>query len=105
MPKLFLTPFVIAGLLFLPSCSSAEAKACEAAEITRQGFQVEAAKYQEDYLVKKELKSLEASQAYLSKVIAQSKAAEIILNNPACYTAEEQIEAQLSIEEYKKWFK
>jgi hypothetical protein len=105
MPKVFLAPLLVVGLLILPGCSSAEAKACEAADITRQGFQAEAAKYQEDYLVKKELKSLEAGQAYLSKVIAQSKAAEIILNNPACYTAEEQIEAQFSIEEYKKWFK
>ena len=105
MPKVFLAPLLVVGLLLLPGCSSAEAKACEAADITRQGFQAEAAKYQEDYLVKKELKSLEAGQAYLSKVIAQSKAAEIILNNPACYTAEEQIEAQFSIEEYKKWFK
>ena len=32
MPRLFLSPVVILGLLFLPSCSNAESQACEEAQ-------------------------------------------------------------------------
>ena len=32
MPKVFLAPLLVVGLLILPGCSSAEDKACEAAQ-------------------------------------------------------------------------
>lgn len=104
MRRAYLTPLVIAGLLFLPSCSNAEDKACEAAEISRQSLLLEVAKHFKDESVNKDKDSIKWRNAFLSRVIAQSKAAEIVLNNPICFTASQEVEAQFAIEEYKKWF-
>ena len=82
MPKVFLTPFLIAGLLLLPSCSSAEAKACEAARESR-----------DTYLSQFEnAKSLKLD--LYDAVIALKNSKKIVWNNQDCFTPDEVLEAQ-----------
>jgi hypothetical protein len=76
----FLTLLVIAGLLFLTSCSSAETKACEAA---REARDVYFAQYE----------SPKGGDAY-DAIVALQNSKQVVWNNQDCFTPEEVIEAQ-----------
>lgn len=100
MPRLFLTPFVIAGLLFLPSCSSAEAKACEAAT---KAYSELSAQSQE---LGKSIKILEQGSLIFEAIEKRDKqmfiAKQLLLvkiNNPICFTPKEVSAAQLLLKE------
>jgi len=95
MPKLFLTPFVIAGLLFLPSCSSAEAKACKDAEQARAEFIEAANNYYTQY--EKGIDGNLYSQAEEQYINAQR----VVINNPSCFTPTEVAEAQTNLSKLK----
>jgi hypothetical protein len=93
MPRLFLTPFVIAGLLLLPSCSSAEAKACKAAK--------------EAYISNKEIGDKNINRKTDSSDLGKYKrigrkayfvANKIIVNNQKCFTPEQVVKAQIAVE-------
>ena len=85
MTRVFLTPFVIAGLLFLPSCSSAEAKACEAAEQANIDFAVQRAFY------------MNAGNDYAKAQQAETNRARVIVNNSSCFTPQQVAAAQTYI--------
>lgn len=99
MPRLFLTPFVIAGLLFLPSCSSAEAKACKAAIDTKFSLEQE---------IERDTKAIEGELKQQDKVlyeyvlsqlpINQKRLLLVIVNNPACFTPYDVANAQIDLE-------
>jgi len=102
MPKLFLTPFVIAGLLFLPSCSSAEAKACKAAEQARAEYEIET----KELYDKKQAKSnaslfFEALELDKQARETYLKSQKVIVNNPSCFTPKQVVEAQTYISKIK----
>ena len=105
MPRAFLTPFVIAGLLFLPSCSSAEAERARACEMAISSSRFHFAKYEayfEDF--KTELAAeLEKSGKGVSPKIesliknsteSREKSWRIKVNNQSCFTPDEVLEAQ-----------
>ena len=98
MPRLFLTPFVIAGLLFLPSCSSAEAKACEAAEQARAEYEKET-NVLWDKKQAKDNASLFIEGLALEEQVRKTylKSQRIIANNPSCFTPKQVVEAQTYI--------
>jgi len=93
MNRALLTPFVIAGLLLLPSCSSAEAKVCEAAK--------------EAYISNKEIGDKNINRktdtSDLGKYERIGKKAyfvanKIIVNNQKCFTPEQVVKAQIAVE-------
>ena len=102
MPRVFLTPFVIAGLLFLPSCSNAEAKACEAAEQARAEYEIET----KELWDKKQAKS-NASLFFEALALDEQaketylKSQRVIANNPSCFTPKQVVEAQTYISKIK----
>ena len=95
MNRALLTPFVIAGLLLLPSCSSAEAKVCKAAEQARAEYQTETEKLYE----KKQAKS-NASLFFEALALDEQaretygKSQKVIANNPSCFSPKQVVEAQ-----------
>lgn len=92
MPKVFLTPFLIAGLLLLPSCSSAEKKLCNKAEIARQDYYDEAASFQSRA---KAFPEGSVTWDYERKAFeAYKNSLQVILNNPKCFTPQQVVEAQ-----------
>lgn len=102
MPKVFPTPFVIAGLLFLPSCSNSQQEAqCKSAkdnfettarQITDLGRQIKLLKdTNEPSKIIGDLNTLKYSQFYIAK-----KEFLIVTNNPSCFTPEEVADAQLA---------
>lgn len=100
MPRQFLTPFVIAGLLFLPSCSSAEAKACETAtkaysELKAQSQELgKSIKVLEQGSLIFEAREKRKKQMFIAKQTLLVK-----INNPSCFTPQEVSEAQLVFKE------
>ncbi len=107
MLRAYLTPFVIAGLLFLPSCSSAEAKACEAAEISRDTYDKKAGGLQD------EAKALENRTSNLDlafkkfnleqEAIATYKLSlQVIVTYKECFTPEQVVEAQRFLDNNNK---
>ena len=96
MRRAYLTPLVIAGLLFLPSCSNAEAKACEAAREAHLNMRAKAEE------IAKSAKILGNSDFTTLQSISKSKLAlktfvdsyQIIVNNQKCFTAEQVVSAQ-----------
>jgi hypothetical protein len=98
MPKLFLTPLLIAGLLLLPSCSSAEAKACKAAEQARAEYEKET-KVLWDKKQAKDNASLFIEGLALDKQVRETylKSQRVIANNPSCFTPKQVVEAQTYI--------
>ena len=97
MPRLFLTPFVIAGLLFLPSCSSAKepkpvetpkAKSkCDEARESDKSFDkllAEIGKSNRNYRVyflTQQYHKLETKECFTAVEIATARAAIDIINN------------------------
>ena len=108
MPRLFLTPLVIAGLLFLPGCSNAEAKACEAAEQAIKDFELVALKTEikRGYDIEG-VKTMQEAIEYrsLSMLVLRAKldARQVVVNSPTCFTPKEVVEAQNYIETEKQW--
>ena len=106
MPTVFLTPFVIAGLLFLPSCSSAEEKLCEKAKLGIQEFSDDAKKYaaksQPIYQTREAL--IEAKNNSIWMWESAIKSQKIIVNNPNCFTPKEVVNAESLINEIRTEF-
>ncbi len=103
MPRVFLTPFVIAGLLFLPSCSSAEAKVCEAAKLSYDTYYKDALAYESKY---HEL--YEEGDKIDEEIIAfdmwheNYKSSQLIIVNYAeCFTPKQVVEAEIYLEKRK----
>ena len=81
MPRVFLTPFVIAGLLLLPSCSSGEmeSNACDGVSLTFSELAAEAKAaigYDEQRFasLKAIYYGLENEECFSSEIIASLKA-------------------------------
>jgi hypothetical protein len=102
MNRALLTPFVIAGLLLLPSCSSAEAKVCKAAEQARADYETET----NELWDKKQAKS-NASLFFEALALDEQaketylKSQRVIANNPSCFTPKQVVEAQTYISKIK----
>ena len=101
MPKVFLTPYLIAALLLLPGCTSNEVKACNAAEQAVIEYEVESADKLTAYN-----NEINKNQRYDSSL--SSKAAEaylnslrVIVNNPGCFTPKQVAEAQSFLSKVK----
>ena len=94
MPKLFLTPFVIAGLLFLPSCSNAEAKACEAAEQARIEYELQSEVNFTAYQKEIDDNKRYVSPLFIKGVELLTNSKRVIVNNPKCFTPQQVVEAQ-----------
>ena len=109
MQRCFLTPLVIAGLLFLPSCSNAEEKLCEAAENARalyfSEFEADAKKFGAE--VKSELalsgKAInpKIDELIESAVANEKKSYQVVINNQQCFTPTQVVEAQTKLEASK----
>lgn len=96
MPKVFLTPLLIAGLLFLPSCSNAEAKACEAAQQARAEYKLETDNlYKTQIAQQNAQKFIEALSTSDQVKEMYLKSQKVIANNPTCFTPKELVEAQI----------
>ncbi len=94
MPKVFLTPLLIAGLLLLPSCSSAEAKACEAAQLANKNYYEKAGEFNGEAVLK--ITPEEESKELLALARGEySRSQRVIVNNPTCFTPKELVEAQI----------
>ena len=99
MPRLFLTPFVIAGLLFLPSCSSAEAKACVSAEKAYAEFEAETKKAYKQREISIKASDWDSSKNYLARALKYELwTQKVIVNNPSCFTAAQVVIAQSFVE-------
>ena len=88
MPRVFLIPFVITGLLFLPSCSSNKPKACEAIVKASDEYFEKGSKY--DKQGKTELVRP-----------ALRRSAQIVVNNPECFSPSWVAESQIYLDDIK----
>jgi hypothetical protein len=79
MPKIFLTPFLIAGLLLLPSCSSSPEPA-DKPQVKSECDEVK--KIYEDFsgVLQKEQSTVTYRKLYLTR-------AYYLLENPQCFTS------------------
>ena len=105
MPKVFLAPLLVVGLLLLPGCSSAEAEKAKACEMAVSLSRFYFAKY-EGYFTdfKTELaaeleKSGKAVSPKIESLIKDStesreKSWQIKVNNQSCFTPDEVLQAQ-----------
>jgi hypothetical protein len=95
MPRALLIPFVICGLLLIPSCSSSDANACEAAQ---QIVEDDTNKVQELLLSSKDLDKngygLQANEVRGEILRTSEKINRLIVKNQSCFTAEQVAEAQ-----------
>ena len=95
MPRALLIPFVICGLLLIPSCSSSDANACEAAQ---QIVEDDSSKVQELLLSSKDLDKsgygLQANEVRGEILRTSEKINRLIVKNQSCFTAEQVAEAQ-----------
>jgi hypothetical protein len=102
MPRTFLTPFVLVGLLFLPSCSNAEAEACDDAKSISEVYFEKASEFRFEYDVSRKTKnSLNQSLAghyYLQANEQNLRARKVILDNPKCFLPEEVTKAEEMLE-------
>ena len=95
MPRVLLIPFVICGLLLIPSCSSSDANACEAAQ---QIVEDDSSKVQELLLSSKDLDKngygLQANEVRGEILRTSEKINRLIIKNQSCFTAQQVAEAQ-----------
>ena len=95
MPRALLIPFVICGLLLIPSCSSSDANACESAQ---QIVEDDVNKVQELLLSSKDLDKngygLQANEVRGEILRTSEKINRLIVKNQSCFTAEQVAEAQ-----------
>jgi hypothetical protein len=91
--KVLLTPLVILGLLFLPSCSNAEAEACEDAKSISEVYFEKATEFRFEYQVnikaKNSFNQSLAGNYYLQANEQNLRARDVILKNPKCFLPEE----------------
>jgi hypothetical protein len=96
MPKVFLAPLLVVGLLLLPGCSSAEDKACEAAQ---KVVEEDMDKAQELLLSAKDLDKngygLQANEVRGEILRTSEKLNRAILKNQSCFTPAQVVEAQI----------
>ena len=101
MPKVFLAPLLVVGLLLLPGCSSAEDKACEAAQ---KVVEEDMDKAQELLLSAKDLDKngygLQANEVRGEILRTSEKLNRAILKNQSCFTPEQLVEAQRYLYKY-----
>ena len=101
MPKVFLAPLLVVGLLLLPGCSSAEDKACEAAQ---KVVEEDMDKAQELLLSAKDLDKngygLQANEVRGEILRTSEKLNRAILKNQSCFTPEQLVEAQRYLDKY-----
>ena len=106
MRRLFLPPFLIAGILFLPGCSNVEAEACDRAKLISDGYLQKASEYRFEYdVANKSNESFSQSLAGANSRLAGEqnlKARKVIADNPSCFTPEQVTQAELIVEENKK---
>ncbi len=95
MPRALLVPFVICGLLLTPSCSSTDAKACDAAQQIVEDY---TNKVQELLLSSQDLDKngygLQANEVRGEILRTSEKINRLIIKNQSCFTAEQVAEAQ-----------
>jgi hypothetical protein len=98
MPRALLIPFVICGLFLIPSCSSTDAKACDAAQ---QIVEEDTNKVQELLLSSKDLDKngygLQANEVRGEILRTSEKINRLIVKDQSCFTAEQVAEAQIYI--------
>jgi hypothetical protein len=91
--KVLLTPLVILGLLFLPSCSNAEAEACEDTKSISEAYIEKAREFRFEYNVntktKTELNRSLAGYYYRQANEQNLKYQKVIFDNPQCFLPEE----------------
>jgi hypothetical protein len=122
MPKKFLAPLVVVALLYLPGCSNAEAKACDAAKKAVSEYEMS---YNPKFVMAERLESkkevftreriwerieaerqgiklpennagLESSKLRKEAQNEYFKSQLVIVNNPSCFTPEQVVEAQIA---------
>ncbi len=102
MPRALLTPFVICGLLLVPSCSSSDANSCEAAQ---QIVEDDTAKVQELLVSAQDLDKngygLQANEVRGEILRTSEKLNREILKNQSCFTPEQVGQAQTYISNIK----
>lgn len=105
--KVGLTTLVISGLLFLPSCSSAEAKACKAAKLSQSNYESDAIAMQAD--AKKIPDDILNFKQYEKKRTLNESAFKnyelsmrVITTYKECFTPEQVVEAQRYLDKYSK---
>jgi hypothetical protein len=89
MNRALLTPFVIAGLLLLPSCSSDKPNACEAAVKSSDEYFAEGKK-------QNKLENYDLSRPALIR------SAKIVVNNPECFKPAWVAESQIYLDDVNK---
>ncbi len=98
MPRALLIPFVICGLLLIPSCSSTDENACEAAQ---QVVEDDMSKVRELLLSAKDLDKkgygLQANEVRGEIVRTSEKLNRVILTNQSCFTPAQVGQAQTYI--------
>ena len=98
MPRALLIPFVICGLLLIPSCSSTDENACEAAQ---QVVEDDMSKVRELLLSAKDLDKkgygLQANEVRGEILRTSEKLNRVILKNQNCFTPQEVGQAQTYI--------
>jgi hypothetical protein len=106
MPKVFLAPLLIAGLLLLPSCSqNQQADNCKSALSGVQASEllIRAKSERVETLESSNLQSADTirkSTELYESIIEDSKIYyRIIINNPSCFSAERVAKAQIGLEE------
>lgn len=103
VPRIILVPLVIAGLLFLPSCSSAEAKACKAATKAYSELQFQSQEMGKSIKVlEKGSLIFEAREKRQRQLFIAKQALLVKINNPSCFTPQEVSEAQLVFKDFEK---
>ncbi|MBJ7505919.1 MAG: hypothetical protein JHC72_00850 [Candidatus Nanopelagicus sp.] len=98
MPRALLIPFVICGLLLIPSCSSTDENACEAAQ---QVVEDDMSKVRELLLSAKDLDKngygLQANEVRGEIVRTSEKLNRVILKSQSCFTPQQVGQAQTYI--------
>ena len=98
MPRTLLIPFVICGLLLIPSCSSTDENACEAAQ---QVVEDDMSKVRELLLSAKDLDKngygLQANEVRGEIVRTSEKLNRVILKSQSCFTPQQVGQAQTYI--------
>ena len=100
MSKVFLTPFLIAALLLLPSCSSDEAKACEAAKQAATEFIIQRDISWNKYEESRKNKTFDNTN-YNKAYEAEENSQRTIVNNQSCFTPQQVAEAQTYLSNLK----
>jgi hypothetical protein len=110
MPRVFLTPFVIVGLLVLPGCSPSETQTpigeknseCADAKLTSEDYMSEAKKlWKKVEILEDEFERVGSAESWQKYERAALKEAEkswrVIVTYPDCFSVREVIEAKTNL--------